>query len=181
MRRTEIERLLPEVFRTTIADRSPLGALVDVMEDLHAPTENILGRLDGFFSPNRTEDRFVALLSRWAGLEHLFAHSALRSSAAAEREPISTGLGRLRELIARAAYLSQWRGTARGLIAFLETATGASGFRVDELVKDQSGAVRPFHVRVFAPSAMTAHRPLIERIIEFEKPAYVTYEVQIEA
>ena len=38
----------------------------------------------------------------------------------------------LRELIAAAAQLSQWRGTAQGLQRFLETATGIEGFELDE-------------------------------------------------
>jgi hypothetical protein len=84
-------------------------------------------------------------------------------------------------LIARAAYLSQWRGTRKGLIAFLETATGASGFELDERVNDAAGQPRAFHMRVRAPHALEVHRALIERIIESERPAYVTYELEFAA
>ena len=139
MRRTEIERLLPEVFRATVADGAPLGAVLDVMAQLHEPDEAVLAELDAYFDPARTEDRFVPLLARWVDLERLFVQSATGRTDTGEREPISTGHGRLRELISRAAFLSQWRGTRTGLIAFLETATGASGFTIDEQVPGEGG------------------------------------------
>ena len=91
--------------------------------------------------------------------------------------PISSGLGRLRELIAWAAYLSQRRGTRQGLLKFLEVATGIPGFAVDEDVKGADGRTIPFHLRVRAPKAARTHRSLVERIITLEKPAYVTYEL----
>lgn len=178
MKRTEIERLLPEVFRATLEPPGPLGALLNVMALLHAPNEQILDHLDAAFDPNRTEDRFVPLLARWLDLDRLFVQSATDAPEMAELEPISSGMGRLRELIARAAYLSHWRGTRTGLMAFLETATGVSGFDVDEQVLDERGLPRPFHIRVLVPEGLDAHRPLIQRIIEFEKPAYVTYDLR---
>ena len=177
MRRTEIERLLPEVFRATVADGAPLGAVLDVMAQLHEPDEAVLAELDAYFDPARTEDRFVPLLARWVDLERLFVQSATGRTDTGEREPISTGHGRLRELISRAAFLSQWRGTRTGLIAFLETATGASGFTIDEQVPGAAGRPRAFHIRVLAPTGLEAHHALIERIVELEKPAYVTYEL----
>ena len=178
MRRIEIERLLPEVFRTSIVDGSPLAALLDTMARLHEPDEQVLDSLDAYFDPSRTEDRFVPLLSRWVDLERLFMRSRTGAAEVDSLSPISTGMGRLRELVARAAYLSKWRGTRAGLIAFLETATGLAGFAVDEHVVDDSGRPRPFHVRIVAPGELEAHRALIERIIESEKPAYVTHELE---
>ena len=179
MKRTGIERLLPEVFRATIAQDNPLSDLLDVMARLHAPSEAILDELHDHFDPTLAHDRFVPLLSRWVDLERLFVPSAVGLATVSLQEPISTGMGRLRELVARAAFLSQWRGTARGLVAFLETATGARGFRIEEQVVDQAGEVRPFHVRVLVPDEAAGHRMLIERIIEFEKPAHVTYDLEI--
>ena len=178
MRRVEIERLLPEVFRTTVVDGAPLATLLDTMARLHESDEQILDDLDGYFDPSRTEDRFVPLLSRWVDLERLFMRSATGVVEADGLIPISTGMGRLRELVARAAYLSKWRGTRAGLIAFLETATGRTGFAIDEQVLDDSGRPRPFHIRVVAPGDLEAHRALIERIIDSEKPAYVTHELE---
>jgi hypothetical protein len=35
-------------------------------------------------------------------------------------------------------------------------------------------------MRVIAPAGLEPHRPMLERIIELEKPAYVTYELRFE-
>jgi phage tail-like protein len=161
MRSPEIERLLPGVFQRTVQPESPLAALLEVMEALHAPSEEVLSHLEAHFDPRRAPDRFVPFLARWVGMDL----------------PVTTGLGRLRELVAAAVEISRWRGTARGLLLFLTTATGRTDFAVDEQVLGPDGRPRPFHVRVRAPAEVSAHRLLLERIIEREKPAYVTYEL----
>jgi len=187
MKRTDIELLLPEVFRQTVSDPGPLAALLDVMAAMHAPSEAALDSLAECFDPRRADDRFVSLLSRWVDLERLFVQSAIEAkpdaanAARPDGEPISTGIGRMRELIARAAELSQWRGTRRGLLAFLETATGAADFEIDEQAIGTDGTPMPFHIRIVAPAVVEPHRPLLERIIEIEKPAHVTYELQFAA
>ena len=81
-------------------------------------------------------------------------------------------------MIAAAAYLSQWRGTLQGLVRFLETATGAQGFEVDEHVLAGDGQLRPFHVCIRAPKATEPYRAMLERIIALEKPAYVTHDLE---
>ena len=80
-------------------------------------------------------------------------------------------------MIAASAFLSKWRGTAKGLLCFLETATGCQGFEIDETVRDANGQIKPFHLLIRAPAETARYRVLIERIIEMEKPAYVTYEL----
>jgi len=161
MKSAEILRLLPGVFQRTARPGSPLAALLSVMEVLHAPSEQVLENLDALFDPRRAPDRFVPFLARWVDLDL----------------PVTTGLGRLRELAAAGVELSRWRGTARGLLLFLSTATGRKDFEVDERVPGPNGLPRPFHIRVLAPAELAAHRPMLERIIELEKPAYVTYEL----
>ncbi|WP_164015833.1 phage tail protein [Pyxidicoccus trucidator] len=161
MRSPDIQRLLPGVFQRTAQPASPLAALLEVMEVLHAPSEGVLSGLESHFDPRRAPDRFVPFLARWVGMDL----------------PVTTGLGRLRELVAAAVDISRWRGTARGLLLFLTTATGRTDFEVDEAVPGPDGLPRPFHVRVRAPAEVEAHRLLLERIIEREKPAYVTYEL----
>ncbi|HJZ96664.1 MAG TPA: phage tail protein [Candidatus Solibacter sp.] len=175
MKRAAIERLLPAIFQRTVRDGAPLTALLEAMEDLHAPSELALQDLDAALDPRRTPDRFVPFLARWVDLDHLFEERA-RSGAAA---PLSSGMGRLRELTAGAARLSKWRGTRRGLLLFLETATGERGFAVDEIVTDESGRLKPFHIRIRAPEGAAIHKDLILRIIQAEKPAYVTYELVV--
>lgn len=161
MRSPDIQRLLPGVFQRAVQPASPLAALLAVMEALHAPSEAVLAQLESHFDPRRAPDRFVPFLARWVGMDL----------------PVTTGLGRLRELVAAAVEISRWRGTARGLLLFLTTATGRTDFEVDESVPGSDGRPRPFHVRVRAPAEVSAHRLLLERIIEREKPAYVTYEL----
>jgi len=171
MKRAAVELLLPEVFRRTIRPENPLSALLEVMEAQHAPAEAALAGLDATFDPRRAPEEFVPFLAGWLDLERLFDDPYDDfAGEALGRRPISTGLGRLRELIAWASYLSQWRGTARGLRRFLEVATGVTGFVIDE-------AARPFHIRVRAPRRVQPHEPLLRRIIELEKPAYVTFDL----
>ena len=178
MKRAAIERLLPEVYRRTVREGGPLAGLLDVMEGLHAPSESALASIPAVFNPYRAPDAFVPVLAAWLDLERLFDVPTTGDVPAESlRRPISTGLGRLRELVASAAELSRWRGTSRGLLRFLEIATGLRGYSVEERVVDADGAVRPFHVRIRMPAAARPHRPLVERIIEHEKPAYVTYEL----
>jgi len=75
--------------------------------------------------------------------------------------------------------LSQWRGTQKGLLLFLQTATGLADFQIQENV-DLNGHPKSFHITVRAPKESAQYRKLIERIVEFEKPAYVTYELSFE-
>ncbi|MEO8075542.1 MAG: phage tail protein [Acidobacteriota bacterium] len=180
MKRTEIERLLPVVFQRTALPGNPLTALLQVMEVLHQPSEGVLRNLDAALDPRRAPDAFVPFLARWVDLEPVFDAAPEESSVERQRQPISTGLGRLRELVAAAAQLSRWRGTARGLLLFLETATGVTGFTIDEQVSGPDGLPRPYHIRVHAPASTAAHRILIERIIELEKPVHVTYQLEFE-
>ena len=161
MKREEIERLLPGVFQATLEDGGLLATAVRLMEALHERPEAQLASLEACFNPYRAPAAFVSLLARWVNLD----------------VPVTTGLGRLRELVAEAARLSRLRGTAQGLLRFLEVATGLSGFRIDEHVPDAAGRPRPFHIRVTAPAAAAAHRPMLEHIIEQERPVYVTYEL----
>jgi phage tail-like protein len=181
MKQEEIKGLLPEVFTRTLRPGGPLAALLGVMEAMHTPSEEALRRLHTYFDPYLAPDEFVPYLAGWVDLDLLLsAQSAALPSQAGEPPPValSTGVGRLRELVAAAAYLSKWRGTARGLLLFLETATGAAGFSVDERVPDAHGRARPYHIKVCAPAETAPHEALIRRIIALEKPAYVTYELE---
>lgn len=180
MKRSEIAQLFPAVFQRTMRDGNPLDGLLEVMEALQAPDEAVLGRLDAIFDPRRTPDEFVPFLAYWADLTRLFDESSnVSNQFAFSRATIASGLGRLRELIASAAYLSQWRGTKRGLVLFLQTATGFGDFDIQENV-GLNGQPRPFHVSIHAPQESAKYSHLIETIVELEKPAYVTYELSFE-
>jgi phage tail-like protein len=178
MKRNDIKYLLPGIFQQTLREGNPLAAILEVMEALHAPSEKTLLTLAAKFDPRRAPDEFVPFLAQWVDLGRLFdkplqEHGPHRSAP----RLLPTGLGRLRELIAAAAYLSQWRGTRKGLLLFLETATGTERFEIEERVMGPDGRPIPFHFRLRAPKEMRSCRALIERIIESEKPAYVTFEL----
>jgi hypothetical protein len=179
MKQAEIKTLLPDVFQRTAYPGTPIAGLLLLMEVLHAPSEEVLSRLDAIFDPRRTFADNVPYLASWVDLDRLFRENPRRTLRATPPFPaISTGVGRLRELTAAAAYLSKWRGTAKGLLSFLQIATGLTGFEVLEQVPGPNGQPIPFHIVVRAPVEAAVHRSLIERIIEIEKPAYVTCKLE---
>ncbi|ADU10337.1 phage tail protein [Micromonospora aurantiaca] len=164
MRRAAIERLLPAAYQRAAGPGSVLGALLDVMEALHAPDEAVLADVDALFGPYRTPDGFVAYLTRWVAMDHVVA--APRADA-----PLPLPAGRLRDLVAHGALLARWRGTPYGMRTALELATGVTGFVLDEPPE------RPFHLVVRVPPAAADRLALVTRIVEAEKPAAVTVEV----
>lgn len=168
MRREAIERLLPTVYQVAVQPGSPLTALLEAMEELHARDERILERIHEYFDPYLTPPELVPFLCQWVDLDWLLADPA---SGGAPRG-FSAGLGRLRNLIALAPELSAHRGTAEGLRRFLETATGVAGFDVDD-----SGADPPFHVRVSVPESAGPLHSLVDHIVHVERPAHATYEI----
>lgn len=176
MKQAHIKKLLPAIYQRSVKPGNPLAAILEIMETMHAPAEAVLDRLAVIFDPYRAPDAFVPYLAGWVDLEVLLDVSP--SAGASSTRSLSTGVGRLRELVASAMTLSRWRGTHKGLALFLETATGMKGFVVDEHVRDAGGKEKPFHLRISAPSELARHRALIRRIIDLEKPAYVTYELE---
>lgn len=175
MKQAEIARLLPEIFQRTLAPGNPLTALMAVTEGMQSPSEAVLENLDAYFDPYRTPDRFVPFLASWLDLEPLLVSAPDATSEASLVLP--SGLGRLRELVASAVSLAKLSGTAKGLTAFLETATGIHGFSIQDKVLNENGEPRPFHLRIDAPPQAREFHVLIEQIIELEKPAYTTYEL----
>ena len=178
-----IARLLPGVFQTALhpiaagvvePDRR-LSATLGVMETLHEPVETVLHDLDHYLDPRLARADFVPYLAGWVDLDWLLV--AAPSEPLATTPSLASGLGTLRELVAAAAELARWRGTARGLLRFLDTATGTPGFAIEENVSGDERTPRPFHLRIVAPAEAAVYRPLIERVIVAEKPAYATYEL----
>ncbi|MCI4065772.1 phage tail protein [Micromonospora sp. R77] len=166
MRRTAIERLLPAAYQRAAGPGSVLGALLDVMETLHAPDEAVLADVDALFAPYRAPDGFVAYLTRWVAMDHVVA-------APGGGAPVPLPPGRLRNLVAHGALLARWRGTPYGMRTALELATGVTGFVLDE------PAERPFHVVVRVPPAAADQLAVITRVVEGEKPAAVTVEITL--
>lgn len=175
MKASQIKRLLPSVLQSGAERGTPLAAVLEVMEGMQLPSEAVLDQLDMFFDPHRAPDTFVPYIATWVDLEGVLDRPQTRKGARAPFLP--TGIGRLRELVAAAVTLSKWRGTRKGLRLFLETATGLTGFEIDEAANGPDGTAIPFHLRITAPAGAAKFRSLVQRIIELEKPAYVTYDL----
>ena len=176
MKADQIARFLPETYRAALGSGHLLETLLVVMETMHAPADAVLDGLDSHFEARRTPDRFVPYLASWLDLDRY-----LDWPGGPQAPPrYAAGLGRLRELTAQAAELGRWRGTSDGLLRFLEVATGIPGFAIEENPPDEQGAPRPFHLRVRAPPAALEVKDLVYRVVEAEKPAHVTSEVEFE-
>ena len=161
MRRQAIERLLPAVYQRVATEGSVLYALLDVMEAMHAPSEQRLAAVDDLFDPYRTPEDLVPFLARWTASAQVAAVLPL---------PI----GRRRDVVAESASLAQLRGTAAGLLAYLEIATGVAGVRIEE------PSDRPFHFVVRVPEGAENQVDLLRRIADLEKPAATTCEVVVD-
>ncbi|MBX3640698.1 MAG: hypothetical protein KIS65_01580 [Nitrosomonas sp.] len=177
MKHQELKQLLPEIFQRTDQPGSPLYGLLQAMEILSEPAETILRQLPVYFNPYTAPESFLPFLASWVDLDRFF--SSMPGSTAAQTELLQLlDSGRLRELIAAAIRLSKLRGTAAGLQLFLETATGVRNFTIDENVLQENNDVMPFHIKITAPKAAQKYQALIERIIEQEKPVYVTHHLE---
>lgn len=177
MKHQDIKQLLPEVFQRADTTDSPIYALLEAMETLTEPAEEILRQVSVYFNPYATPEKFLPFLASWVDLDRFFP--SFQDEIIADSDSIrALGTGRIRELIATATQLSKVRGTAAGLQLFLETATGLKGFEIDENVLPENSDVLPFHIKISAPYAAKKQSALIERIIEQEKPAYVTYNLE---
>jgi phage tail-like protein len=168
MRRQTIERLLPAGYQRAATEGSVLAALLEVMEALHAPDEQLIGDFDAQFAPYGARDDFLPFLARWVSLDHLVG--VRRPGAAA---PLLIPATRMRDLIAEAAALAQVRGTPGGLRRFLEIATGVRGFQIDQTPQ------RPFHFVVRVPYSAAALAGVVKHIVDHEKPAATTADVEI--
>lgn len=171
MRREDIANLLPAVYESTPG--SPLDAVLEVAACLPQPIEDLLAVVEDLFDPRRAPEKMLPFLARWLDLDRFLVTQGLEG----ENRVLPTGIGHLRELCAMAAELSRERGTRRGLLRFLEIATGCKGFEIKENV-NREGEVRPFHILVTAPEETREFEALIHAIVVYEKPAYVTYERQ---
>ncbi|MCF8111194.1 MAG: hypothetical protein K9J85_06860 [Desulfobacteraceae bacterium] len=173
MKHEEIKKILPSMFREAVSAQSPLDSIVGVMETLHRNTEVMLEEIDAVFDPIRTNKDFVWYLAGWVDLDWIYKQS--ESDTGCLKAALNTE--DFRKLISLAWYLSKWRGTAEGLKLFLETATGVDGFEIKENPEGDNGGIMPFHIEITVPEAASGKRHLVERIIENEKPAYVTYNM----
>ena len=182
MKRSEIQALLPNVFQQTLesekqhdSQQNVLSLLIDIMQLLHSDIEQQLTSIEDFFNPCRTSKKeFLDYLVTWTDLDRLWQQQG-NSNQFAKRDLLAQDC--LQELIGSAAYLSQWRGTKKGLCQFLSIATGANNITILENI-NQQGVAQAFHFLVQIPESYKTQLKLIKTIIEQEKPVYISYEIE---
>jgi phage tail-like protein len=134
------------------------------MELMHEPAEEALAHLSDKFDPHKAPTEFLPFLAYCLQLDWLLEYFEDKEE--------------LRILLANAADLIYWRGTVQGLDFFLETAThNMGGFEIKEN-EALDGQIRPFHLLIEAHASLYHRQQLIEKIIQWEKPAYMTYELK---
>ena len=161
MARTSLLAALPQVFADAHVEGSPLAALVAAADDMQQPVAEVLDHLETAVDPFRSSDAVACYLASWVDLDWLTIAEAERS-----RCTLPGGVPPLRDLIAAAAELSTRRGTASGMVRFLELATRVNGFAVH----DAGG----FRLVVDLPAGAEPQREAVARIVAAIKPAHVT-------
>lgn len=169
MRSDEIARLLPEIYQYAAQPGTPLDAALGIMSVLHGSLEEAIAEPETYVDPRSAPQTLVPVLASWLGLGGYLDRRTERQRGGHGRT--APDPGDLRELTHIAADLGRRRGTASALRTFLETATGVTGFTVD----DNTG--EPFHIRVTVPPAAQGRLDLVERIVRGEKPAFSTAEI----
>lgn len=198
MKQNEIARLLPGVFQHTATEpASLLGALLAVMEALHADTEAQLDELDHYVDPDLV-DAPDPTEAPEANVLHSSTDSGHGGSSASvddarRHDPFLPFLARwvdkdhylsadgcfpsgqqhLRDLVRAAVPLAPSVGTQHGLEQMLTVVTGVEGFKV---IEDET---IPFHIIVTYPAAAEQYSAFIKQIVAAEKPAYVTHQLQM--
>ena len=160
---------LPAIFQ----EEDPFTVrFTEAFDDSLAPVFTTLDNLTAYFDPRYAPEDFLAWLAGWVAIEL----------------DETWELGRRREAVLGGADLLRRRGTAVGLAAELELATGG---QVEVLESGGSawsldagspmvGTARPallVRIRVDDPGDLDAER--VERIVDAAKPAHVPHKVEI--
>ena len=170
----EILRLLPDVYQRGSMPGAPLAAVLQVMGAMLTPVEAAFEKFITVLNPELAPDEFIPFLARWVGLSSHLESGETRTTV----PPVDSD--RLRSLVSIASHLARWRGTRRGLLLFLETATGLSGFKIEEQTRGEDGNLRPFYVHLTCPPGAKEQLALIRTIVTREKPAHVTCEISFD-
>jgi phage tail-like protein len=139
-----------------------LDRFLRVFEDPVIPVEDVLDHIALYFDPRLAPSSFLSWLASWIDL-------ALDENWPEERR---------RELIHRGTDLYRWRGTRRGLLAYLRIYAGVEPKIVEHLKKKGGGPFR-FTVELQVEDASAVDEARIRAIIDAEKPAHTDYELSI--
>jgi phage tail-like protein len=139
------------------ADSDFVGRYLLVFEDMLGPIQQIIAHWDLFLDPDTAPESFMPWLNDW--MAH-FVDEHWSSNTQ-------------RELLRKASWLHQARGTALGLITHLEIATGCE-VRIEENVDGP----HTFRV-ILSTGGREIDQRIVERIIDLNRPAHTMYTVQI--
>ncbi len=165
MARTSLLAALPQVFTDAHVAGSPLAALVAAGDGMQHPVSDVLDHLETTVDPFRAPDALVCYLAAWVDLDWL----TIPETSYRARSSLPGGLEPLRDLIAAAADLAARRGTAAGMVRFLELATRVTGYEVSDAGN--------FRLLVTVPAEAEPQREAVARIVAVIKPAHVTAEL----
>lgn len=171
-----------------------MGRFLKIFEESFEPTVQALDALWAYLDPLTAPESLLPFLAHWVGWD-------LNAGMSPERQ---------RRCIRQAIEIYRWRGTKRGLRLYLQLATGlplgeglpegekpisilesfGDGMKLGQTrLGDDAliGGGRAFHFRVHLKVPSTSSDPriwiderLIRQIIDQEKPAFCTYDLQIE-
>ncbi len=175
---------LPDIFREV----DFVGRLLKIFEESLEPDVQIFNALWAYVDPILAPETMLPFLAHWVGWE---------------MSPL-LDVKRQRYLIKQAMQIYRWRGTRRGLRFYIHLFTGlpldehlpegqkhidifevtGRGFILNEAqlgVDASAGGGRPFHfiVRIRNDLPSMINTDLIHQIIEREKPAFCTYDLEI--
>jgi phage tail-like protein len=166
---------LPAVFRQD----EFMGRFLRIFESVLGPLEGVVDELPYYTDPTVCPEELLPYLAHWVATE-------MGETWPAERR---------RRILAVAAELHRWRGTRRGLKAYLEAATGGTPLVAENTDGSRLGpdnrlglSVRlgraiPNHVTVTlaVPEGEEPDPSEVAALIEEQKPAHATYLLRIVA
>lgn len=184
VKKSEIKKILPYVVQAGINEGTLYDELIGCMEDLHGSTEIFLTNAAGYLKPadwdanNCSEQRKIMLkyLASWFGFEWLMDFDTEETGDEKKNDNRSN----LRNLIINAMWLHEYRGTEEGIKKIIKIVTGIDckiGTK-DLTCGDKHLSTGQFIMSISIQQSLSDRQlVLIERVIEYMKPAYMTYEI----
>jgi phage tail-like protein len=165
MEQSRLLQYLPDIYHARKLTRD----LLRIYEDIWAPLEQQLDCLPAYFDPRLAPAEFLPWLGTWVDL-------VLDANIAEKRQ---------RELLGKAVWLYQRRGTALALREHLRISldinldTNPKAIMISNMPDEYK-----FHVTITPPRASTSDeraqlKERAHRIIQAEKPAHTTYILEI--
>lgn len=166
---------LPEIYQEV----DFIGRFLAIFEQAFEPAVNQLQSLWAYLDPLTAPEGMLPFLAHWVGWP----------------DDIHWGVDRQRRLIRQAMEIYQWRGTRKGLRLYLQLYTDLPDDQIQIIESFTQGFVlggetslgvttligggQPFHFTVRLQSHEPLEEALIRKIIDQEKPAFCTYDLDL--